>query len=349
MASSVVGIDIGSSTVRAVEVVGPAKAKPTLARYFEVPLPDGAVSRGEVLQPKTVAKALTQLWSQGGFTSKDVVLGMGNQRVLARDLTVQKMSLKHIRESLPFVVQEMLPLPVADALLDFYPVSEAMGENGPVVKGLLIAAVKDAVLANVKAMDLAGLNTVDVDLVPFALTRALISRAGVSGLVALIDIGANTTSVVITQNGVPQFVRIIPTGGADVTAALRGGLETSSAAAEGIKRTLGLAAQVASLEEKQAVEIIYQVTSEQLTSLRNTLNYFANTRPGEPIKQIVLSGGGAQLRGLPTALSEMTQLQVTPGDPSFSVTLAKSIDATHFRAHVPTYSVALGLALGRTA
>ena len=71
MATSVVGIDIGSLALRAVEVVDPAKPKPTVVRYYEVALPEGAVSRGEVIEPNTVAGALKELWSKGGFKSKD--------------------------------------------------------------------------------------------------------------------------------------------------------------------------------------------------------------------------------------------------------------------------------------
>ncbi|GAA3895805.1 type IV pilus assembly protein PilM [Leifsonia kafniensis] len=349
MATSVVGIDIGSLALRAVEVVDPAKAKPTVVRYREVALPEGAVSRGEVMEPNTVAGALRELWSQGGFKSKDVVLGMGNQRVLARDLTVPKMSLTRIRESLPFEVQDMLPVSVADALLDFYPISEGIGEHGPTVSGLLIAAVKEAVLGNVKAVQMAGLTTVDVDLIPFALSRVLITRPRMSGVVALLDIGAHNSSVVIAKDGVPQFVRIIPTGGDDLTQALRNGLETDAVQAERIKRSLGLATQVATQEEKKAVEIIYQVSSEQLSSLRNTINYFSNTRPGESVSQIVLSGGGAMLPGLPAALAEMTRVKVSAGDPFATVAVARSIDADHLRRNAPSLTVALGLALGSAA
>ena len=349
MASSVVGIDIGSAALRGVEVRDPAGVKPTVLRYFEVALPAGAVSSGEVVEPNTVAGALKELWSKGGFKSKDVVLGVGNQRVLARDLTVPKMSLKRIRESLPFEVQEMLPVPVADALLDFYPISEGIGENGPTVSGLLIAAVKDAVLGNVKATQLAGLTTIDVDLIPFALSRVLISRPKVAGTIALIDIGANTTSVVIATAGVPQFVRIIPTGGDDLTQALRSGLDIDVAQAELVKRTLGLATQVSSIEEKQAIEIIYQVSSEQLSSLRNTINYFSNTRQGDTVTHIVLSGGGAMLPGLPNALAEITRLKVVAGDPFSTVAVDKSIDVEHLRRHAAGFSVALGLAVGAAA
>ena len=227
MAQSIVGVDIGASTLRGVEVADGGRSRPTVLRYAEVPLPEGSVSRGEVLEQNTVANAFRQLWSRGGFKSKDVVLGMGNQRVLARDLSVPRAPRQRIKESLPFVVQDMLPVPVQDALLDFYPIAESMGENGPQIDGMLIAAVKDAVLGNVNAVRLAGLNPVGVDLIAFALGRVLVHRAGVAGTVAVVDVGANTTSVVVLTDGVPQFVRIIPTGGDDITTALTARLEIS--------------------------------------------------------------------------------------------------------------------------
>lgn len=349
MATSVVGIDIGSRSLRAVEVADPNKPRPTVVRCCEVPLPEGAVSRGEVIEPNTVATALKDLWSKGGFKSKDVVLGVGNQRVLARDLTVPMMSLKRIRESLPFEVQEMLPIPVADALLDFYPIAEEKGENGPMVRGLLIAAVKSAVLANVATTELAGLNTVDVDLIPFALSRVLLSGPSVAGTVALVDIGGSTTSVVIAIDGVPQFVRIIATGGDDITQALHAELEPGSEHPEALKRRLGLATGSVAAADKRAVETIYKLASEQLTSLRNTINYFANTRPIDPVNKIVLSGGGAQLPGLPEALAELTRLAVEVGDPFASVALGRALALEELRRHGSGFAVALGLALGRAA
>jgi type IV pilus assembly protein PilM len=224
-----------------------------------------------------------------------------------------------------------------------------MLETGPVVNGLLIAAVKEAVLGNVKAVQLAGLTPVDVDLLPFALTRAMVTRAGIRGTVALVDIGAHTTSVVVATNGVPQFVRIIPAGGAELTQALRSGLEVSPGEAERIKATTGLAKQVNSPEEQQAVEIVYRVTGELLNSLRNTVSYFVNTRPTTPVESILLTGGGSQLPGMAEALSEMTRLPVAPGDPFHAVTLSRHLDAAQLRQNRSALSAALGLALGSAA
>ncbi|WP_020076928.1 type IV pilus assembly protein PilM [Cryocola sp. 340MFSha3.1] len=349
MKDSIVGVDIGSTSIRAVEVGGLRRSQPILLRYHELPLPEGAASRGEVLEPNTVAALLKQLWSRGGFGTKDAVLGMGNQRVLARDLTVPRMSLTRIRESLPFQVQEMLPVPVADALLDFYPVSEGESEAGPVINGLLVAAVKEAVLGNVNAVHLAGLNPVDVDLIPFALCRAIVNRGRTTGTVALVEIGAATTSVVIAAENIPHFVRIIPSGGGDLTAALVDGLDIEPQQAEMLKRTLGLAPAVSSQQEQKAVEIIYQVAGELLGSIRNTINYFVNTRPGSSVDRIVITGGGSQLVGLGDALSEMTRVPVEEADPFTAIGLSRRLDASDLRYRRAALTVSLGLALGRVA
>ena len=299
MGNSVVGLDIGSTALRGVELSGANKVKPNLLRYFEVPLPPGAVSRGEVVDANAVAVALKKLWSEGGFKSKKVVLGMGNQRVLVRDLSVPKMSLKRIRESLPFQVQSMLQIPPADSLLDFYPISESTGENGVMINGLLVAAEKSAILGNILAAERAGLTPLEVDLIPFALNRLLLMRSKVMGTVALIDVGGNTTSIIISCDGVPWFVRIIPTGGEDLTQALKSGLEIEAGQAEELKRTLRVsihsAANVDSgsantpctcdrcvadgikAEDPRASNIVQAVTSELLSSLRNTVNYFTVT------------------------------------------------------------------------
>ena len=349
MAKTIVGLDIGSAMIRAVELGHARKATPEVLRCHEVAIPAGAVRSGEVLEPHTVATALKRLWSTGGFRSKHVLLGMGNHRVLARDLTVPRMSMKQVRESLPFQVQDMLPVPVAEALLDFYPVSEIASDTGPMVNGLLVAAVKESVQANVTAVKLAGLIPVDVDLIPFALTRVLARAHRESRSIALIDVGAGTTSVVVVVDGVPQFVRIIPTGGNDVTAALVASLDCDEFAAEDLKRSVGMAARNVPPEQLAAAGIINEYMSELVSSIRNTLNYVANTREHEPVAQIVLTGGGTLLPGFAERLASTTRLSVVPADGFSTVTLGKNVDRSRFERQRGAMTVALGLALGSAA
>ncbi|MDJ0376024.1 type IV pilus assembly protein PilM [Cryobacterium sp. PH31-L1] len=350
MTTRVVGIDIGTTAVRAVEMRDAETDHPVLVRCHEEPLPFGAVSRGEVLEPAVVAAALKRMWVSGGFTTKDVVLGMGYHRMVVRNLTVPKMSLRRIRESLPFQVQDLLSFPTAEALLDFYPISEvdSDGESGPQISGLLIAAMKDVVQSHIKAAKLAGLHTVTVDIMSFARSRAIHRAATTPDVIVQIDIGGGSSSVLISSNGVPQFVRVIPSGGNQLTKALRVRLGIDEEAAEVLKRRLGLPDEAAP-EDEIAATIIREITSELLESLRNTVSYFTNNRPELPIDRIVLMGGGARLNGFGAALSELTRFPVVPAQPYGGLELGPDVNQADLENSECTFVAALGLALGSKA
>jgi len=349
MSTSVVGVDIGTTGIRAVEVQDAAKPRPRILRFAEVQVPEGAVVRGEVLEPQTVAAALKRMWATSRFSSKRVVLGMGNQNVLARDYSVPLISGERIRESLPFHVQDMLPVPVADALLDFYPAVEVRGESGPMADGLLIAAIKQAVVANVSAVEHARLRPAEVDLIPFALNRLLLTRAGVAGTAAVVDFGASCTTIVAAIDGIPRFMRMIPSGGAEITEALRVQLEVDSARAEQLKRTVALEGPVESPEEQRAREVIVDQVDELIRGVRNTVNYVATAIPRHPITHLHLCGGGSQLRGIDTMLTDMTGVPSSFVDPFASVAVSRRFTSATLRQKQWALTVALGLAVGSAA
>jgi type IV pilus assembly protein PilM len=346
VAKRIVGVDIGWDTIRAVEVENPDRSRPVVTRVHEIGLPSGAVASGEVREVNTVTSAMRKLWSAGGFKTRSIVIGIGNQRTLARDLTVPRMGSQQIRESLPFQVQDLLPVPVAEALLDFYPVSEGQGDHGPVIHGLLVAAVKESVLANIRAMSEAGLTTSRVDLIPFALSRALFRGNSIRGTMALIDVGANTTTVVVATDGVPQFVRIVPSGGRDISTALMNEVQASPDVAEQIKRQRGMMnSPAASPAEQHAMKIMQEIAMQQLTNLKNTLNYFSASHQTEIIQSIVLSGRGATLPGFAQRLGELAGLPVLTPDPFATVELSRSVRKLSQFERMPM-TTALGLAIG---
>ena len=348
MTHSIVGVDIGSESIRAVEIESPGTPRAVIRRYGEYPLPDGAVESGKVVELNTVATILKQLWVSSGFRSKKIILGVGNARTLVRDLTVPRAGARQIRLALPFHVQELLTVPVADAILDFYPVSEGTDATGPVLHGLLVAAVKETVTANVAAAQLAGLTPVDVDLIPFALVRVQ-ARAVRHENVAFVDIGARTTTIVVAVRGVPHFVRIIPTGGQDLTRALAEQLEILPEQAETLKRTIGLQLpDDAGGHNVAAVAAIHDYSSDLLDGIRNTLNYFSNAHPETPMDRILVSGGGGHLSGFLEVLREATMLPTSVPDPLSEISFAPRFQ--HSPGDRPeVMAVALGLALGRVA
>jgi type IV pilus assembly protein PilM len=217
------------------------------------------------------------------------------------------------------------------------------------VNGLLVAAIKESVVTNVRAVEQAGLNPIDVDLIPFALTRVMLRGASSRGVVAIIDIGANTSTVVIAKDGVPQFVRIIAAGGSDVTDAIRSEALLTTEQAEATKRALGLTTVGVALEHRPIVEVIYKVAGELVNSIRNTLNYFGSARPNDPVAQIVLTGGGAKLTGFAQALQDSTRIPIAIGDPFSGVSTDRRFAADTIGGSVDSASVALGLALGSAA
>lgn len=345
MATSIVGVDIGHGVLRGAEVSTGSRGKPKLLRYHEVTFPAEAAREGEIVEQDVLARALKQLWSGGKFGTKDVVIGVGNQRVLTRDLAVPKVPLERIREMLPFQVQDHLPIPVADAVLDFYPVSEGLSDAGPVINGLLVAAAKNAVLANVRAIQAAGLNPVDVDLIPFALTRALLHGESARGTRALVYVGAVTTCVVVATNGVPQFVRIIPSGGQDVTNALMSTNGVNAANAEEIKGNKGLVRQAYDAGSTSESETVFRASEELLSTIKATLTFYANNRPHDAIRGLVLAGGGSRLRGFAAALEEVLRLQVDLGDPTERLAISRGVDTLRLPALLPIMGVAVGLTL----
>ncbi len=343
-----VGVDFGAGVIRAAETSPNAKGRSVLHRYGEIQVDPGAINEGVVVDQEAVVRALRELWSRTKFTTKRVVLGMGSQQVLTRELTVPRLPLAQIRESLPFRVQDMLPLPVHEAVLDFFPTAEILTEDGPQLRGLLVAATRSSVLANARAAAAAGLETVDIDLIPFAVSRVQLGL-GASETEVLLHVGAATTSILVAERGVPQFVRVVPTGGNDVTTALAERLGVPATKAEELKRRIGMTYRPADEEAATVARHTADAVGEQIRAVRSTIAFYKNQRDGVEITRVVLSGGGAGLRGFARALSEAVELPVTTGYAPGRFSVGSGLDESTFLAYGPSPAVAVGLTMRSAA
>ena len=348
--AGVIGLDIGTTHVRAAEVVfagggrGPSSS-PTLVRYGEVALPLGAVRDGEVEDQATVSAALRRLWAEAKFASREVNIGVGNQRVVVRELDLPWMPLPQIRASLPYQVQELLPMSTDEALLDYYPTGEFDGPQGRMVHGMLVAATRDTVRSNVMAVESAGLRPMLVDLNPFALSRAIVRGDLSQRTVAVVDIGARVTQVIIVAQGSPRFVRMLPSGGQNVTDAVASALSVSAPEAENVKREVGIGFAVGA-DRQSAAEAVNGVVRPLIEAVRNTFVYYAGNNPGSGIDVVVLTGGGSHLPGLGQYLASASRLPVTIGDPLSTIKVAKTAAADWLTQQTSLVAMPLGLAYG---
>ena len=169
--TTLVGLDVGSSSIRAVEA-SITRDRPTVTNFGQAHLAEGTVIGGVVKDDKAVTQALRGLWSTAEFSTKSVVLGISHQQVIVREIEVTNLPPKELHQALPFLVRDALPLPVDQALIDFYPLEKADPKQ-ETVRGLIIAAPKAPVIETVHAVENAGLHVAKVDLACFAALRAL--------------------------------------------------------------------------------------------------------------------------------------------------------------------------------
>jgi type IV pilus assembly protein PilM len=341
-----IGLDIGSTAVRAAELT--EGDKPAVIRAAQVPLPPGAVENGEVRDVEVVAEALRELWTRGGFKSRKVYMGVGNQRVVVREIALPTMPEKELRQSLGFQVQEFIPMPVDEAVLDFHVIEETEIEGRQMLRLLLVAAQKAMVDTLVAAASSAKLEPLGLDLVPFALVRAVgVVGAGMEleerGGEAIVDVGAHVTNIVVHAAGETRFVRILPSGGRDVTNAIARALSIDDDVAERLKR--GELVEESEITPDQAHEVSLQRATQFVDEIRSSLEFYTAQTQGARIERLLVSGGGSKLEGLLEILRQRIPVAVEPGRVFDRIGSQLSLSPGAQSEAEPVLATAVGLAI----
>jgi type IV pilus assembly protein PilM len=342
-----IGLDVGSTAVRAAEVVL-GSDPPSLVRAAQVPLPPGAVESGEVRDVEALAAAVRELWQRGAFKSRQAVLGVGNQRVVVREITVPALPPKELKQSLPFQVQDLIPIPVDDAVLDYDVLEEIEQDGAKMLRLLVVAAQRDMVNRMVDAAARAKVEPVGVDLVPFALIRAVGQDDGLGledsdlGGEAIVDVGADVTNICVHERGVARFVRILPSGGRDVSVAMATSLGIPEEDAEALKRGQPV-------EGSPPVEQVDNTRRARVAALvdemRSSLDFYRAQTPGAEVTRVLVTGGGSKMPGLVELLDERVDAQVQRGHAFQKVNVRLDMDQATMTEAEPLLAVSLGLAL----
>jgi type IV pilus assembly protein PilM len=368
MSRTLVGLDIGSAGVRAAEFA-PGRRRPTLRRYAEVPLAPGVVRTGGVVDGEALSDALRTLWSRGRFGTRTVTLGIANAGVLVRQLDLDWMPPADFRKALRFQVQDVLPISVDEANLDYHQLEElelvgADGSPRRISRILLVAASRDMVTAFVDAARLAGLRTKAVDLLPFALVRARAPMVGdgPDATEAIVDIGSDVVSVVVHAAGQPRYVRMIPgIGGDAITHAVQQRYSWDWEDAERTKRYVGLPGH-ALLDPLQQIvvgqrsdgldhaaqQVVAAAAAELADEIATTLDFYRDSVVGsdgaDPVARLVLTGSGALLGGFDELLADRVGLPVESLDVRSRIKVPGRIGLT--ARDLPALAVPAGLCAG---
>jgi len=330
MAKTVIGLEVTEEAVRAAEVS--LGRKPQLVAYGEVPLPPEAARDSEVLDAGAVAVALRQLWTGARFKNKEAVLGVASRRILVREYTTQAMRPDLLRDALPYQVQDLLPVPASQAVLDFYPLAEHDGQ----VSGLLVAAISETIEQIISTLSRVKVRARAVDLTTFGLARATAPLAPPDQTVAAVHIGDHTTQVVVSRGGIPQFVRILPI---DVpTSAAR-----RNQPAEELEPVLEYA-NSAGVRTRGSIRAgATPGVSDLAARLRSTLAFFAGRPGAQPLSQVFVTGAGAAAEGVMPALGAAIDTPLRVVTASDVIGVAGAQPAGEFGLNlVATVGIALG-------
>ncbi len=351
MDSTSIGLDIGSSAVRAAEI-GFGREGRALRRYAQVGLPGGAVVEGEVVNGPVVSEALRRLWSETGFSSGKVILGVSGHRVIVRQADVPALDDEDLRSALRFDAQELIPIPMEEASFDFSILdrSSAPDEDGKsTMRILLVAAHRDLLRSHLSALKGAGLEATAIDAAPLALMRVIpveLGGPGGGGVEALAAIGAEMTTVAIRQNGVPRFIRSLAVGGAKLTTGIANAIHVEPAVAERLKRG---AVPPGSPQLVQARKAITTELRDLAEEVRATLDFFVAQSNGEGVDRLLITGGASQSQGLIEALEGGLRVPVDLFDPFQTLSLdGVGLDEAQLERARASAATAVGLALWST-
>ena len=295
--------------------------------------------------------AIKELWAHTKFSGKQVIVGVANQKVIVRQVDLPWQPMDELRAALPFSVQDTIPMPVDQALLDFYPLDELTEDNGTrLLRGLLVAASRDMVQAQLDAVVNAGLQPVMVDLTAFAVLRSLADTDDLgmgSRMEALVDVGARVTNIIVHEGGTPRFVRILLMGGADVTDALSERTGTSQGEAEARKHEMGMNTNSEEMADQAAGRVMDAAGQAFVDQVRGSLDYYMASPGARPIDRIVVTGGGSRLAGLIERLYSSTRVDVERGTAFADLEIGKTgLSPEQMDFVEPLAAVPVGLALG---
>ncbi len=370
-----VGLEIGTSALKVVELR--AGTPPSLQSLAIRPMPPGLIQDDQVLDAEGLAVEIKALFEEANITKHFVVAAVSNRLAITRNIQVPKMSLQELDEAIKWEAERYIPFPIEEVVLDYYVLDNpADVEDDGQLEVVISAARLDLVTQQVDYLKLAGLEPIIIDVRPFSLLRSLkgallgehLNKTNLTGVFyteaeeigVVLEIAASSTTITLVRGQRVLMNRNIGVSGDDFTAALQRAFGLDFDSAEEIKVDYGTATIPTDDEEEllnfdakreqyspgRVYEALRPVLVELTTEIRRSLEFFRVQAGDADIHRMLITGGGAKLRGLPEAISDALGFRVELGDPWLTVdTSGGRFEADYLRRVGPEFAVPIGLAL----
>ena len=347
-AKALVGLDIGSSAVKAIELK-PAGKGYKVTGFGSEPVPPDSIVDGAIIDAAAVADSIRRLFESRNIKTREVAASLSGNAVIVKKITLPMMTEAELSESIYWEAEQYIPFDIQDVNLDYQILDKgdpAAGRNN--LEVLLVAAKKEKIADYTGVIAQAGRTAVVVDVDAFALQNAYEVNYGIDpgAVTVLLNAGASATNINILQGDQSVFTRDISIGGNAYTEALQRELNLPYETADLLKRVQAI--DGASYDDARPV--LRAVTENVMLEIQKTFDFFKTTAASDRIDRVILSGGASRAEGFTESLAERFGAPVEPFDPFKKI----SFDASKFKVDAsadlaPTVAVAVGLALRRVS
>ncbi len=342
MAKQIIGLDIGSSSVKVVQLRR-RKKDVELQAFGMEPLQPQTIVDGTIMDQMAVVDAIRALWSRLRLRGKDVAVAIAGHSVIIKKISVPKMSMAQLDEQVPYEAEHHIPFAKDDVELDFEVVvpENAAGK----MELLLVAAKKEVVQDYAGVVRDAGLNPVIVDVAAFSTQNAYEVNYDLADneTVVLINIGASISNINVVRGKVSLFTRDVAIGGNAFTEEIQKQLSVDQREAEAYK--VGGSYDEHGVVPQEVERIIEGVADVMAGEFQRSLDFFLATSADTEVTKICLSGGTAKVSALARAIEKRSRLGVELVDSWRRIVISPNLDTAYLGAHSPEALVGVGLAL----
>ena len=343
-----VGLDIGSYSVKAVELRAKRKGDHTAYEVLKVgyeALPHDAIVEGTIIDSAAVVETIRMVFDENKISNRDVGISISGNSVIIKKISLPIMEKQELAESIIWEAKHNIPYPYEETNVDYAILKPVRAADDKNLDILLVAAKKDKIAnySNVVNQARKNLESIEVDV--FALQNVLEVNYPESfgeKTIALINIGANITNVVIVERGMPQLFRDLSLGGFFFTENMRKELNISFEEAE--KLLKGIPGK--SVTPDQFSTVLTMNVRDLLDEIEKTFSFYeASEKRERKIEQIVLSGGLANVPSIAQALEHKFRIKTEILNPFRNIEYdEKKFDSIYFNEMAPIFGVAVGLA-----
>ena len=342
---AVVGLDIGSSAVKAVELKSAGKGWKVVAFAMQ-PVPPDSIVDGAIIDGAAVADAIRRVFENKHFKTKEVAASLSGNAVIVKKISLPVMTEAELAESIYWEAEQYIPFDIQDVNIDYQILDSGAGGEGGTMDVLLVAAKKEKIADYTGVISQAGRTPVIVDVDAFALQNAYEVNYGLEKeqVVVLLNAGASAININIVTGDQSVFTRDISMGGNSYTEAVQKELNLPFESAEQLKR----GQPVEGVNGDDVLPVLHAMTENVLLEIQKTFDFFKASATSDRIDRIVLSGGASRVDGFVQALTERFNTSVEMFDPFKTIAFEPAkLGVDDPEGAAPTAAVAVGLALRR--